>query len=232
MAELKPTTAQYYANLSADYDAKIRQLVPHYDDMVQCIVDLLMRSAPARILDLGVGVGTLAQLVLDRLPTVQVTALDASAEMLAAAQRRLAPYGERALVVHSEITDFTPAAPYDAVVSNLVLHNLRRSDKPAVLGRIARWLTPGGWFIWGDLIRHADPGLQAHYVEYRIAFARGAGCPEDLIAENFRKETEDDSPLTVPETAALAGESGLRDVHTVWAHDTFAVFVLPKPGGA
>ena len=45
---MKPATRRYYAELKADYAVKIRQLVPRYDEMVECTVDLLETRAERR----------------------------------------------------------------------------------------------------------------------------------------------------------------------------------------
>ena len=54
---MKKTAKAFYTQLADGYAEKIRQLVPMYDDMVQCIVELLQMGAPEGVLDLGAGVG-------------------------------------------------------------------------------------------------------------------------------------------------------------------------------
>ena len=44
---MKKSAKDYYAELKDGYGAKIRQLVPKYDDMTRCIVDLLKLCSPA-----------------------------------------------------------------------------------------------------------------------------------------------------------------------------------------
>ncbi len=223
---MKPTTRRYYAELKADYAVKIRQLVPGYDEMVECIIELLESRAPQTLLDIGAGTGTVSAQILERFPAARVTAVEPSEEMQAEAQARLQPYGDRVELIRADIRDFRPGRRYDAVLSNLVLHNLARADKQQLLRSCRDWVEPRGCFIWGDLIRHPDPPTQAFFVERRKAFARESGCPEALVRWNFEKESRDDHPLTAEETIAEAERAGFPCIDLVWARDTFAIFLL------
>lgn len=217
---------RYYAELKADYAVKIRQLVPGYDEMVECIIALLETHAPQNLLDIGAGTGSVSAQILERCPAARVTAVEPSEEMLAEAQARLQPYGDRAELVRADIREFRPDRRYDAVLSNLVLHNLPRADKKQLLCSCRDWLEPRGCFIWGDLVRHPDPRTQEFFVEQRKAFARESGCSEALVRWNFEKESSDDHPLTAEETIAEAERAGFPCIDLVWARDTFAIFLL------
>jgi len=223
---MKQRAEDYYRALSGDYASKIRQLVPKYDDMIACIADLVATLSPATLLDLGGGVGELEEVLLRRSAHVRITSLDACEEMVAEAHRRLEWAADRVEIVQQDILQFDPPGPFEAVVSNLVIHNLPLDTKAALLASVVTWLRPGGRFLWGDFIRHADPAIDDHFVRERKAFAVEAGCPDDLVAENFAKEREADFPLTVDETLLTARAAGFANTQVVWLHDTFAVFCL------
>lgn len=244
---------EYYRELGREYPARIRQLVPAYDDMVETLTALLAASVdggddgpeatssgrpgggtgrqepsgvPSRILDLGIGEGTLASRVLEALPRIRLTGIDASGPMLERARERLTPHGDRVSLVRADLTELDPPGPLAAAYSSLTLHNLTRSEKTDLLERLRPRLEPGAPFVWADLVRHADPALQEHFTEERIAAARRAGCPEDFIAWNFEKEGADDVPLTLDETLEMAREVGFGRVSPVWLRGVFAVVLL------
>lgn len=80
--------------------------------------DLLARvgaTAPRRVVDLGCGPGHLTGLLARRWPDAEVSALDSSAEMVAAARGR----GIDAEQV--DVVDWTPAPDTDVVITNAVL---------------------------------------------------------------------------------------------------------------
>ncbi len=223
---MKSATHRYYAEISRDYETTIRQLVPQYDELIGCAVDLLDLVRPQAVLDLGAGIGAVTARILDTYPNARVTAVDASEQAVAQACSRLSSHGSRAQVLHADVVDFAPEAQVDAVLSTLTLHNLAPTPKRRLLGRVHEWLRPDGVFVWGDLIRHSDPALQERLVRYRAEFALAAGCAPHLVEWNFRKEREDDFPLTIEDTLRTARRAGFLDPQVVWAHDTFAAFLL------
>lgn len=101
------------------------------------VVALLDPKAGEHILDLGCGDGTLTQALVDA--GAIVTAVDASADMVAAARAR----GLDAAVADGENLLFINA--FDAVFSNAALHWMLDSD--AVAAGVFRALKSGGRFV-------------------------------------------------------------------------------------
>ncbi|MFH8680155.1 class I SAM-dependent methyltransferase [Streptomyces lydicus] len=95
-----------------------------------------------RILDAGCGSGPLSAALRDR--GADVTGIDASAEMLALARRRL---GDDAALHVADLSDPLPFADgvFDDVVASLVLHYLE--DWGPTLAELRRVLRPGGRLI-------------------------------------------------------------------------------------
>lgn len=223
---MKKAAKDFYADLTRDYSTKIRQLVPRYDEMVECILELLELCSPKTILDIGAGIGNISALVLRRIPGSRVTAVEPSDEMIAEARRLNDCSGDGIEFVHQDILDFVPDAGFDAIFSNLVLHNIPLDERRLLLRRLCEWLEPRGCFAWSDLICHADERVQAHFVEYRKAFALAAGCPSELVQQNFEKEAREDRPLTIEQMLEEARRAGFRQATPVWTHDTFAILWL------
>ena len=97
----------------------------------------------AAVLDIGTGPGVLLDELAKRRPDLTVTGVDRSADMVAAATRKVARYGPRASAQTGDAADLpcTDGA-FDLVVSSLSLHHW---DRPAEAGReLARVLKPGG----------------------------------------------------------------------------------------
>lgn len=225
---MKKEVREYYAAMKQAYPTKIRQLVPRYDEMVELIVDLLRLSDPRTVLDIGAGVGNVSSAVLQAFPGARVTVLEPSHEMFTEAARTLSDFSGRAELVNQDVLDFVPERGFDAIFSNLVLHNIPLGEKRRLLGDLIGWLEPGGSFIWGDLIRYSDQRLQAHYIDYRKRFAAESGCPSEVVEKDSRKEAELDHPLTAEQTLDEARTAGFGQVSLAWAHDMFAIFHLTK----
>jgi SAM-dependent methyltransferase len=95
------------------------------------------------VLDLGCGCGV--PLTRDLAGGgYAVTGVDLSAVQVERA-RRLVP---AARFLHADATEVAfPASSFDAVVSLYALIHLPLDEQPPLLGRIGRWLRPGGWFL-------------------------------------------------------------------------------------
>jgi tRNA (cmo5U34)-methyltransferase len=133
------------------YDDFIRGDVPHYDELQAALATATRSVRASSILDLGTGTGETARIVLSVHPEASLTAFDASAEMLAAAARRLA--GARVECRVGRLQDGLPSGRFDLVVSALALHRLSDRDKAKVLLEVADRLAPSGRVVIGDVIR-------------------------------------------------------------------------------
>lgn len=109
------------------------------------LVDLLEPRPGERILDLGCGDGTLTRALAER--GASVLGIDASASMVAAAQR----HGVDARLGHAEALDV--GAGFDGVFTNAVLHWVR--DLDAAIDGVRRALRPGGRFV-GEFGGHGN----------------------------------------------------------------------------
>ncbi|HZP06861.1 MAG TPA: methyltransferase domain-containing protein [Terracidiphilus sp.] len=117
------------------------------------VVEWLAAQPGERILDLGCGDGQLTQRLAQA--GAQVTGVDASAEMAAAARAR----GLAAEVGNAEALPY-PDASFDAVFSNAALHWVRNQD--AMLAEVHRVLKPGGRFV-------AEMGGHGNIAAIRVA---------------------------------------------------------------
>ena len=120
------------------------------DERGRPFVDLLARvhaETPRTVVDLGCGPGNLTALLADRWPGAQVTGIDSSPEMIAAAQEVDGIAWEVA-----DLRDWARAdplalrVPVDVLVSNATLQWLPDHLEllPALVDRVA----PGGWFAF------------------------------------------------------------------------------------
>lgn len=104
-------------------------------------LDLLARvgaRAPRHVADLGAGPGNLTALLHARWPDAEVTAVDASPEMVEQARRV-----EGITPVLADLRTWEPAQPLDVIVSNAALQWV--PDHLVLLDRLVGLLADGGW---------------------------------------------------------------------------------------
>jgi trans-aconitate 2-methyltransferase len=103
--------------------------------------DLLARvgaTTPRHVIDLGCGPGHLTGLLTARWPAARVTALDSSAEMVAAARERGVDARQ------ADVADWMPDPDTDVVITNAVLHWV--PTHPRLLPRWLAALPADAWF--------------------------------------------------------------------------------------
>jgi trans-aconitate 2-methyltransferase len=93
----------------------------------------------ASVLDVGCGTGRVTEALLERVPRGRVLAIDASADMVELARRRL---GDRARVWCQDVLALELDEPVDAIVSTAALHWVGDHDR--MWARLAGALRAGG----------------------------------------------------------------------------------------
>ncbi len=149
------------------------------DERGRPYVELLARvgaDAPARVVDLGCGPGSLTVLLAERWPEAEVVGIDSSREMISAARER-GSAGVRYEV--GDLRDWRPARPVDVLVSNATLQWVpgHLDLLPGLVDSVA----PGGWLAFqvpgnfgepSHTIR-SDLAAEAPYAEH----TRGVAVP-------------------------------------------------------
>ncbi|WP_371791936.1 trans-aconitate 2-methyltransferase [Streptomyces sp. NBC_01471] len=122
-----------------------QQYLRHADHRTRPFRDLISRisGTPATIADLGCGAGNVTALLAGRWPHARITGFDNSPQMLEQARRYAGP---RLDFAHADAATWTPAEPYDLLVSNALLQWV-----PGHADRFPAWLdalAPGGTFAF------------------------------------------------------------------------------------
>jgi len=145
-----------------------------------------LRSAPARVLDVGCGLGDASMLAADLAgPSVTVLGIDRDASSIEKARARAAElgYADRITFEQADIAEFAPAQTFDAVVGRYILPYQRNAA--ASLQRLAKCVKPGGLMVFHELDCGAVPRME--------------GAPElwnrviTLLGEAFRRGGADPS---------------------------------------
>lgn len=165
------------------YDRRNSALAPLTDGL-HFLLRLVLADLPAdaRVLCVGVGTGAEILSLARAYPTWSFVGVDPSAEMLAVGRHRLAEAGvlERCALIQGYVQD-APRDGFDAVVSLLVAHFIKRAERPGFYAAIHERLKPGGRFASAEISADLDAPLFPAMLEdwKRIQVLMGA-TPESL----------------------------------------------------
>src|SRR5690242_2318126 len=130
----------------AEYDARIRTFIPHYEEMLDIAASAIDPKSQV-IVDLGIGTGALSARCLRTALKARIIGIDADAEILKAAAQRLP--SSATFICSSFLRAEVPEC--DAVVGSFALHHVRtRRSKATLYARIAKALKPGGRVVTVD----------------------------------------------------------------------------------
>ena len=117
--------------------------------------------------------------LLRRYPGVRVTATDYDDAMVAAARRRLAPFGARAEVQQADAAALPfPDASFDAALSFIMLHHVMAWEEAVT--ELIRVLRPGGRLLGYDLL--GDRRGHRHQLGHDHRLMRSAELRQKLDA--------------------------------------------------
>jgi len=174
-------------------------LTAHGRDTAKIIAHTLALGPEDRVLEVGVGVGRLAEHIAPLCRSF--TGIDISAKMIAIARERLRPFPNVRLEVNekSDLHVF-PDGSFDKIYFQVVLIHLDREDAFHYVEEAYRALVPGGlaWFQFYNLLH---PG---GFREFRFAV--------DYMVKHGQKTRGRVHCYTAPEARALVTAAGFKIV--------------------
>ena len=210
----------------AKYDARIRSLIPLYDELIAEVARALGHAGrPVRIVvDLGIGTGALARACLERAPRARVWGIDADPDMMAIARARLGRLSRRVTMTRGSFLD-EPLPPCDAIVASYSLHHIRTlRAKQAFYRRCYHALRPGGVLINGDCAPASTPRGFARDLDVWFAHLGQTFGSRAQGRRVYESWADEDTYVPLAEETRLLERAGFA-VDVPWRRSPFAVIV-------
>ena len=220
------SVASHLSFSPAKYDARIRSLIPLYDELIAEVARALGHAGrPVKtVVDLGIGTGALARACLEAAPGARVWGIDADQDMMAIARSRLGRLSRRATMKTGSFLD-EALPPCDAIVASYALHHIRTTRaKLAFYRRCYRALRPGGVLINGDCAPATTPRGFARDLDFWFAHLGktfGGRAGGRRVYESWADE---DTYVPLAEEVRLLQRAGFA-VDVPWRRSPFAVIV-------
>ncbi len=216
---------KHFEQMAAEYDDVIRQVVPHYDQML----DLVVRAIPEtnsniRVLDLGCGSGNLTMKLKACFDDATVIAADIAKDMVDLARIRLADL-DQVEVVQADMLALPFEQNFDVVVSTLVLHHIADAAiKEKLFATLYRVLKPGGILCIGDIMLGETLELETLNREYWITHMQSYFSNDEIVNKWVPRHEATDAPRSVGDELRSLEAAGFDVPFVVWKCFNVAVY--------
>lgn len=216
---------EHFEKEAVIFDKLFFKVAPHYEEMMNALIDVLpfKKGERLKVLDLGCGTGNLSRKIIAAYPNAAVTCIDMAENMIAMAQAKLKNAAD-VTFWRGDIRNFDYSEKYDAIVASLVLHHIERKDKPHFYRKIHHALSKKGVFFCIDIFLSPNGHIQKLHMNKWKEFMRANGLPMRKINDMIRRHQKEDRPVFLEDELGIMRKAGFRRVDVVLKHYNFALY--------
>jgi len=216
---------EHFEKEAVVFDKLFLKVAPHYEEMLQALVDALPFHKKNRleILDLGCGTGNLTQKVISVYPNAHITCLDMAENMLKMAKAKLKGNPNIDFWL-GDIRDFDYGKKYDAILGSLVLHHVEEKEKPLFYRKLSKALSKGGIFLNIDIFHSSSNYLQKRYIDQWKMFMKTNGLPMKKVNEMIARHHKEDRPVVFEDELSIMRKAGFKHIEVILKYCNFALY--------
>lgn len=208
---------------SEEYDEKIKQTLPYYEEFYKQIADAVGTYFDRKVawLDVGCGVGKMAELGLEL--SYRFALCDISADMLEAARARVV--SGKAEFILSSAQEIEYENEFDVVTAIQTFHYLPPEKRKKAVRKCYRALKPKGMFITFENFAPDTGCGKRLYLERWKRYQIERGRSERESRNHILRYGKDYFPITIDEHKKVMKESGFEAVELLWCSYMQAGFI-------
>ena len=200
----------------AEYDRKIRQTLPYYEEYYRQVIGLVgtVFSRPVSWLDIGCGTGEMGRVALASLPLERFVFMDSSEAMIEVARERLpGPGAEFSLC---DIRNLQAKGEFDVVTAIQVFHYLQKEERREALRRSYEALKEGGIFVsFENIAPCTEAGTRISLKRWERYQVGQGKSPEEARA-HIGRYGKGYFPIPLEEHLNVMRECGFPVVEVLW----------------
>ena len=201
---------------SKEYDRKIMQTVPYYEEFYKQVIDLVKvhKSEDVFWLDIGCGTGKMAEVAFPNIDIRRFVFVDSSENMMRIAKERFADTKSEFNVCN--ILDILYVGEFDVVTSIQVNHYFHKQQKIEVLKKCYSALKHNGIYIgFENFMPYTERGTRLgleRWKSYQLCQERG---PKEC-QEHLNRFGVDYFPITISEHLENMNRAGFDVAEILW----------------
>ncbi|MGE4295621.1 MAG: carboxy-S-adenosyl-L-methionine synthase CmoA [Campylobacterales bacterium] len=229
---LKPQDKQFEfdASVAPIFDDMLARSVPLYQEGIELASDLMARwvDPGKQVVDLGCSTGTLLlKLHKKSGGKLKLTGIDSAEAMIAQARNKAIAFGAEVAFECKDVADLT-YQDLGAVSASYLLQFIRPPKRHALVEKIARWLEPGGLFVFSEKLACPHKKLDKIMIDRYLDYKRERGYSDYEIARKREALENVLIPYSEAENREQALAAGFSHVECVLRWNNFATFVAVK----
>jgi len=201
---------------SKEYDLKIKQTLPYYDDFYEQVIKLVKvhNSKDLAWLDVGCGTGKMGSVAFENLELKKFVFCDCSEEMIQNVKERFKSRQAEFLV--SDVQRLSYVEEFDVVTAIQVNHYLHKDERRTALQKYYEALKENGLFIsFENFAPFTDMGKRIGLEKWRNYQISQGKSPEES-EKHIQRYGKDYFPITLTEHMELMQECGFKVVEILW----------------
>lgn len=201
---------------SKEYDRKVLQTIPYYEEIYKQIIDLIKvhKSDGLSFLDLGCGTGKIAEVAFPNLDIRRFVFVDSSENMIKIVKERFADIKSEFNVCNIINTSYTEE--FDVVTAILVNHYFHKEEKTDVLKKCYSALRSGGIYVgFENFMPYTEYGKHLALERWKAyQLCKGKNFKE--CQEHINRFGVDYFPITISEHLEIMKQSGFDVAEIFW----------------
>lgn len=199
-----------------DYDEKIKQTLPYYDEFYEQVIDLIkiLKDNAVTWLDIGCGTGKMGSVAFKNIEIERFVFCDSSDEMIRIAKERFQCHNTEFSVC--DIQKLVYADEFDVITAIQVNHYLHMDERKIALQNIYKALKDNGIFIcFENFAPYTDLGKTV-YLEKWKGYQMRQGKSLEECEKHIKRYGEDYFPISLSENIELMRNCGFKAVEILW----------------
>ncbi|MCI9123079.1 MAG: class I SAM-dependent methyltransferase [Eubacterium sp.] len=201
---------------SNEYDRKIKQTLPYYNEFYEQVIELVkvFHNSAITWLDIGCGTGKMGSIALENIELEKLVFCDSSDEMIRIAKERFQRFNTEFSVCDIQNLEYTDE--FDVITAIQVNHYLQMEERKIALQKCYKALKENGLFIsFENFSPFTDVGKIVYLEKWkRYQIEQGKSFEEST--KHIERYGKDYFPITLEEHLTLMRNSGFRAVEILW----------------